>query len=85
MTNARFASFHGLPVAPLPFDDARSTPQIRALVTSLHLHCRLPWDILPRLRCAAAAQAQRARQLWRGLCVKIIDGTSASLPDTPKN
>jgi hypothetical protein len=46
---------------------------------------RLPWDILPRLRCAAAAQAQRARQLWRGLCVKIIDGTSASLPDTPKN
>jgi len=46
---------------------------------------RLPWDILPRLRCAAAAQAEKARQLWRGLCVKIIDGTSTSLPDTPKN
>jgi hypothetical protein len=46
---------------------------------------RLPWDILPRLRCAAAAQAEKARQLWRGLCVKIIDGTSTSLPDTLKN
>ena len=34
MTNARFASLHGLPVALLPFDDARSTTQIRALVTS---------------------------------------------------
>ena len=45
---------------------------------------RLPWDILPRLRCAAAAQAQKAGQLWHGLCVKVIDGTSAKLPDTPK-
>ena len=36
VTNARFASLHGLPVALLPFDDARSTTQIRALVTSLH-------------------------------------------------
>jgi hypothetical protein len=33
VTNARFAPLHGLPVALLPFDDARSTPQIRALVT----------------------------------------------------
>jgi len=46
---------------------------------------RLPWDILPRLRCAAAAQAQKAAVLWRGLCVKVIDGTSVSLPDTVKN
>lgn len=46
---------------------------------------RLPWDVLPRLRCAAAAQAEKARQLWRGLCVKVVDGTSTSLPDTPKN
>jgi hypothetical protein len=46
---------------------------------------RLPWDILPRLRCAAAAQAQKARQLWRGLCVKVVDGTTTSLPDTDKN
>jgi hypothetical protein len=36
VTNARFASFHGLPAALLPFDDARSTSQIRALVTSGH-------------------------------------------------
>ncbi len=46
---------------------------------------RLPWDILPRLRCAAAAHAERAAQLWRGLRVKVIDGTSTSAPDTAKN
>lgn len=46
---------------------------------------RLPWEILPRLRYAAAAQAERARQLWRGLCVTVVDRTTTSLPDTPKN
>src|SRR5260370_18093123 len=46
---------------------------------------RLPWDILPRLRCAAAAQAEKARQLWHGFRVKVVDGTTTSLPDTPKN
>jgi hypothetical protein len=46
---------------------------------------RLPWDILPRLRCAAAAHAEKAARLWRGLRVKVIDGTSTSLPDTGKN
>lgn len=46
---------------------------------------RLPLDILSRLRCAAAAHAQNLCQLWRGLCVKVIDGTSTSAPDTPKN
>jgi hypothetical protein len=46
---------------------------------------RLPWDILPRLRCAAAAQAEKAASLWRGLRVKVIDGSSTSLPDTWKN
>jgi hypothetical protein len=46
---------------------------------------RLPWDILPRLRCALAARADRTRPLWRGLCVKVIDGTGVSLPDTRKN
>ena len=39
MTNARFASPRGLPVALLPFDDARSTAQFRALVTSAHPQC----------------------------------------------
>jgi hypothetical protein len=39
VTSARFASLHGLPVALLPFDDAHSTPQIRALVTSGHPQC----------------------------------------------
>lgn len=46
---------------------------------------RLPWDILPRLRCAAAAHADKAAGLWRGLRVKVIDGTCTSLPDTLKN
>lgn len=46
---------------------------------------RLPWDILPQLRCAAAAQAQKAGSLWQGLDVKVVDGTSTSLPDTPAN
>jgi len=46
---------------------------------------RSPWDILPRLRCAAAAQAEKARPLWHGLRVKVVDGTSTSLPDTPAN
>jgi len=46
---------------------------------------RLPWDILPRLRCAAAAHAEKNARLGRGLRVKIIDGTSTSLPDTAKN
>jgi hypothetical protein len=27
----------------------------------------------------------KARHLWRGLCVKVFDGTSTSLPDTLKN
>jgi hypothetical protein len=46
---------------------------------------RLPWDILPRIRCAIAARADGLHELWRGLCVKVIDGTGVSLPDTPKN
>jgi len=46
---------------------------------------RLPWELLPRLRCAAAAYAQKTAQLWRGFCVKVIDGTTVSAPDTPKN
>jgi hypothetical protein len=46
---------------------------------------RLPWDILPRLRCAAAAQAEKTPQLWHGLRVKVVDGTSTTLPDTTKN
>ena len=46
---------------------------------------RLPEDILPRLRCAAAAQAEQARHAWRGFHVKVVDGTTTSLPDTPKH
>ena len=46
---------------------------------------RLPWDILPRLRCAVAARADRAGEAWKGFCVKVVDGTGVSLPDTEKN
>ena len=46
---------------------------------------RLPRDILPRRRYAAAAHAEKMAQLWRGLRVKVVDGTSTSLPDTAKN
>src|SRR5712691_5129172 len=46
---------------------------------------RLPGEVLPRLRGAAAAHAEKAAQLWHGWRVKVIDGTSTSLPDTAKN
>ena len=46
---------------------------------------RLPLDSLARLRVALAAAAQKAEQLWHGLNVKLIDGTSVSAPDTRKN
>lgn len=46
---------------------------------------RLPLDILSRLRCAVAAQAAKAEQLWIGLRVCVLDGTAVSMPDTPKN
>jgi hypothetical protein len=47
--------------------------------------CRIPLDILARLRCAVAAHAEKAGELWRGFCVKVIDGTGISMPDTAKN
>ena len=55
--------------------------------TSAYCQARLclPWDILPRLRCALAARADRACELWKGFCVKVVDGTGISLPDTRKN
>lgn len=50
---------------------------------------RLPLDTLQRLRHAVAAHTQKlvplAQQLWYGLNPKVIDGTTVSLPDTPKN
>ena len=46
---------------------------------------RLPADVLPRIRCAVAARADGLRQRWRGLCVKVVDGTGVSLADTYKN
>jgi hypothetical protein len=46
---------------------------------------RFPLELLPRLRTAVAARAERAAPLWRGWRVKVIDGTSTSLPDTLLN
>src|SRR6266850_4081455 len=46
---------------------------------------RLPVDILARLRCVVAAHVEKASQLWKGFCVKVIDGTGISMPDTLKN
>jgi hypothetical protein len=55
VTNARFASFHGLSVARMPLDHARSTPQNRALVTSGNAKCRISGGLpsaARRRRCA---------------------------------
>lgn len=46
---------------------------------------RLPIGSLARLRCAVAAHAEKAAQLWKGFRVKVIDGTGISMPDTLKN
>ena len=50
---------------------------------------RLPLDLLQRLRHAVAALANRllpeVQQLWFGLCPKVIDGTTTTMPDTPQN
>jgi hypothetical protein len=46
---------------------------------------RLPLDVLARVRCAVAAHAEKAGQLWKGFCVKVIDGTGISMPDTAEN
>src|SRR6266487_3727307 len=45
---------------------------------------RLPLDTLQRLRVALAAAAEKTAKLWHGLRVILIDGTTTSLPDTPK-
>ena len=39
---------------------------------------RLPFEILARLRCAVAAHASKAEELWNGFCVRVIDGTGIS-------
>jgi hypothetical protein len=50
---------------------------------------RLPLDILQRIRHAVAARADKllveGQQLWHGLRPKVIDATTVTMPDTPKN
>ncbi len=61
VTNTRFASLHGLPVAPLPFDDARSTSQTARSSRACIAQNPRPWrasvcgsaaGVALRLRCA---------------------------------
>jgi len=46
---------------------------------------RLPLDSLRQLREGAGVAADKAAALWHGFVVKLIDGTSTSLPDTEEN
>jgi hypothetical protein len=46
---------------------------------------RLPLDTLQRLRVGLAAANEKMAQLWNGLHPKVIDCTTATLPDTLKN
>jgi len=46
---------------------------------------RLPLDTLCRLRVGLAAAGEKAAERWHGLRPKVIDGTTVSAPDTPKN
>jgi len=49
---------------------------------------KLPEPVLERLTCQAAndSEAQLPRRwLWRGRHVKLVDGTTVSMPDTPEN
>jgi hypothetical protein len=46
---------------------------------------RFPLDTLQRLRVAVAAAGEKTAERWYGLRPKLIDGTTVSAPDTPKN
>jgi hypothetical protein len=46
---------------------------------------RLPLDSLCRVRVSVAAAGQKMTARWHGLRPKLIDGTTTSAPDTPKN
>lgn len=47
---------------------------------------RLPLERLQQaLSASALAADQRAHYRWRGHCLKVVDGSTTSLPDTPQN
>ena len=46
---------------------------------------RLPLDTLSRVRVGVATVGERRAELWHGLRPKVIDATTVSAPDTPKN
>jgi DDE family transposase len=49
---------------------------------------RLPLGLIKALQRAVAASMERAQPMswrWRGRAVKLLDGTTVSMPDTPSN
>jgi hypothetical protein len=46
---------------------------------------RLSLDTLGRVRVGVAAAGEKMAERWYGLRPKVIDGTTTSAPDTPKN
>lgn len=46
---------------------------------------RLPLEGLEQLHEKLAAVSPRGERLWQGRRVKVIDGSSVSMPDTPEN
>jgi hypothetical protein len=49
---------------------------------------RLPEELIPQLTRVVASDMQRQAKhcwLWKGRPVKIVDGSTATMPDTPKN
>ena len=49
---------------------------------------RLPAQLLPRLTRTVASKLEENVEpdaLWHGHCVKLLDGSSVSMPDTPAN
>ncbi len=66
---------------------ALHTPDASSPGTSAYCQARrrLPADLLPRLRSALGDHANRARGLWKGLGVKVVDGSGISLEDTQAN
>jgi len=49
---------------------------------------RLPAELLPRLTCTVAgklAAGLEPKHLWHGHRVRLVDGSSVAMPDTPEN
>ena len=70
----------------------RLTEGLRVCSTGTGAYCRarqrLPFDLVRSMAChTGALMAQRAplSWQWRGRAVRLVDGTTVSMPDTPEN